>query len=34
MYGYLRGAYRDVGVFAPDFVELDRLTRRMASQNA
>ena len=32
MYGYLRGAYRDVGVFAPDFVELDRLTRRMASE--
>ena len=32
MRGYMRGAYRDVGVFAPDFVELDPLTRRMASQ--
>ena len=30
MYGYLRGAYRDVGAFSPDFVTLERLTRRMA----
>ncbi|MDE0446295.1 MAG: AAA family ATPase [Spirochaetaceae bacterium] len=30
MYGYLRDAYRDVGVFSLDLVEFDRLTRRMA----
>ena len=30
MYGYLRDAYRDVGVFSVDLVEFDRLTRRMA----
>ena len=30
LYGHLRGAYRDVGVFQPDFLALDRLTRRMA----
>ena len=30
MYGYLRDAYRDVGVFSMDLVEFDRLTRRMA----
>ena len=29
-YGYLRDAYRDVGVFSLDLVEFDRLTRRMA----
>ena len=31
-YGYLRDAYRDVGVFSLDLVEFDRLTRRMALQ--
>ena len=30
MYGYLRDAYDDVGVFSPNLVEFDRLTRRMA----
>ena len=30
MYGYLREAYEEVGVFALNLVELDRLTRRMA----
>ena len=30
MYGYLRDAYDDVGVFSLDLVEFDRLTRRMA----
>ena len=30
MYGYLREAYAEVGVFALNLVELDRLTRRMA----
>ena len=30
MYGYLRDAYRDVGVFSLDLVEFDRLTRQMA----
>ena len=30
MYGYLRDAYRDVGVFSLDLVTFDRLTRRMA----
>ena len=30
MYGFLRDAYRDVGVFSVDLVEFDRLTRRMA----
>ena len=30
LYGHLRDAFRDVGVFHPDFVALDRLTRRMA----
>ena len=30
MYGYLREAYEDVGVFSLDLVEFDRLTRRMA----
>ena len=30
MYGYLRDAYQDVGVFSVDLVEFDRLTRRMA----
>ena len=30
LYGHLRDAFRDVGVFQPDFVALDRLTRRMA----
>ncbi|MDE0227596.1 MAG: AAA family ATPase, partial [Spirochaetaceae bacterium] len=30
MYGYLRDAYRDVGVFSLDLVEFDRLTRLMA----
>ena len=30
MYGYLRDAYHDVGVFSLDLVEFDRLTRRMA----
>ncbi len=30
MYGYLREAYEDVGVFSLDVVEFDRLTRRMA----
>ena len=29
-YGYLRDAYRDVGVFSLDLVEFDRLTRGMA----
>ena len=29
-YGYLRDAYRDVGVFSLNLVEFDRLTRRMA----
>ena len=32
MYGYLRDAYRDVGVFSLDLVTFDRLTRRMALQ--
>ena len=30
MYGYLRDAYDDVGVFSLDLVKFDRLTRRMA----
>ena len=30
MYGYLRDAYQDVGVFSVDLVAFDRLTRRMA----
>ena len=30
MYGYLRDAYDDVGVFSLNLVEFDRLTRRMA----
>ena len=30
LYGYLRAAYEDVGVFSPDLVEFDRLTQRMA----
>ena len=30
MYGYLREAYEEVGVFALNLVEFDRLTRRMA----
>ena len=30
MYGYLRDAYEDVGVFSLNLVEFDRLTRRMA----
>ena len=30
MYGYLRDAYGDVGVFSMNLVEFDRLTRRMA----
>ena len=30
MYGYLREAYEEVGVFALNLVELNRLTRRMA----
>ena len=30
MYGYLRDAYGDVGVFSLNLVEFDRLTRRMA----
>ena len=30
MYGYLRDAYDDVGVFSPNLVEFDRFTRRMA----
>ena len=30
MYGYLREAFEDVGVFSLDLVEFDRLTRRMA----
>ena len=34
MYGYLRDAYRDVGVFSLDLVEFDRLTRRMALEGA
>ena len=32
MYGYLRDAYRDVGVFSLDLVRFDRLARRMALQ--
>ena len=32
LYGYLRDAYHDVGVFSPDLVALDRLVRRMALQ--
>ena len=32
LYGYLRDAYRDVGVFSLDLVTFDRLTRRMALQ--
>ena len=32
LYGYLRNAYRDVGVFSLDLVRFDRLTRRMALQ--
>ncbi len=34
MYGYLRDAYRDVGVFSLDLVEFDRLTRQMALEGA
>ncbi len=30
MYGFLRDAYQDVGVFSVDLVAFDRLTRRMA----
>ena len=32
LYGYLRDAYRDVGVFSLDLVRFDRLARRMALQ--
>ena len=34
MYGFMRGAYRDVGAFSPDLVTLDRLVRRMALEGA
>ncbi|MDE0025201.1 MAG: AAA family ATPase [Spirochaetaceae bacterium] len=33
-YGYLRDAYRDVGVFSLNLVEFDRLTRGMALEGA
>ena len=32
MYGFLRDAYDDVGLFSVDSVEFDRLTRRMAME--
>ena len=34
LYGYLRDAYHDVGVFSLDLVEFDRLTRQMALEGA
>ena len=30
LYGHLRGAYGDTGVFKPDILEFQRLTREMA----